>query len=76
VRLDQPGSAFPAAVAASTWSRTRLATGRVARLRGEAYGRHTTEIAGSRVLMLSHPDLEINCIRAAAKAVQGAMAAA
>jgi hypothetical protein len=76
VRLDQSSSAFPAAVAASIWSRTRLATGRVATLRGEAYGRQHDGDRSSHVLMLSHHDLVINVIRAAAKAVQGAMAAA
>src|SRR5258707_5168315 len=39
-------------------------------------GATTTEVASSHVPMLSHPDLVINVIRAAAKAVQGATAAA
>jgi len=39
-------------------------------------GANTTEVASSHVAMLSHPDLVINVIRAAAKAVQGATAAA
>src|SRR6266436_4201952 len=39
-------------------------------------GAATTEVASSHVPMLSHPDLVINVIRAAAKALQGATAAA
>ena len=39
-------------------------------------GAATTEVASSHVPMLSHPDLVINVIRAAAKAVQGAAATA
>jgi hypothetical protein len=39
-------------------------------------GATTTEVASSHVPMLSHPDLVINVIRAAAKAVQGAAATA
>jgi pimeloyl-ACP methyl ester carboxylesterase len=39
-------------------------------------GATTTEVASSHVPMLSHPDLVINVIRAAAKAVQDARAAA
>jgi pimeloyl-ACP methyl ester carboxylesterase len=39
-------------------------------------GAKVTEVASSHVPMLSHPDLVIDVIRAAAKAVQGAMAAA
>jgi pimeloyl-ACP methyl ester carboxylesterase len=39
-------------------------------------GAKVTEVAGSHVPMLSHPDLVIDVIRAAAKAVQGATAAA
>jgi pimeloyl-ACP methyl ester carboxylesterase len=39
-------------------------------------GANTTEVASSHVPMLSHPDLVINVIRAAAKAVQGATAVA
>ena len=39
-------------------------------------GATTTEVASSHVPMLSHPDLVINVIRAAAKAVQGATAVA
>jgi hypothetical protein len=34
----------------------------------------TTEVASSHVPMLSHPDVVMNVIRAAAKAVQGATA--
>jgi hypothetical protein len=37
-------------------------------------GANRTEVASSHVPMLSHPDLVINVIRAAAKAVQGATA--
>jgi len=36
----------------------------------------THEVASSHVPMLSHPDLVINVIRAAAKALQGATATA
>jgi pimeloyl-ACP methyl ester carboxylesterase len=39
-------------------------------------GATTTEIASSHVAMLSHPDVVIDVIRAAAKAVQGASAVA
>jgi hypothetical protein len=39
-------------------------------------GATTTEVASSHVPMLSHPDLVIAVIRAAAKAVQGATVAA
>ncbi len=39
-------------------------------------GATTHEVASSHVPMLSHPDLVINVIRAAAKAVQGVMAKA
>jgi len=39
-------------------------------------GAATTEVASSHVPMLSHPDLVINVIRAAANAVQKATAAA
>jgi pimeloyl-ACP methyl ester carboxylesterase len=39
-------------------------------------GATTTEVASSHVAMLSQPDLVINVIRAAAKAVQKATAAA
>src|SRR5258707_13783581 len=39
-------------------------------------GATTTEVASSHVAMLSHPDLVINVIRAAANAVQGATAVA
>jgi pimeloyl-ACP methyl ester carboxylesterase len=39
-------------------------------------GANTTEVASSHVAMLSHPDMVINVIRAAAKAVQKATAAA
>ena len=39
-------------------------------------GANTTEVASSHVAMLSHPDLVINVIRAAANAVQGATAVA
>ena len=39
-------------------------------------GATTTEVASSHVPMLSHPDLVIDVIRKAAKAVQGATAAA
>jgi pimeloyl-ACP methyl ester carboxylesterase len=39
-------------------------------------GANTTEAASSHVAMLSHPDLVINVIRAAAKAVQGGVAKA
>src|SRR5260221_2275192 len=39
-------------------------------------GATTTEVASSHVPMLSHPDLVINVIRAAAKALQGAVAVA
>ena len=39
-------------------------------------GATTTEVASSHVPMLSHPELVINVIRSAAKAVQGATAAA
>lgn len=39
-------------------------------------GSTTTEIASSHVAMLSHPDVVIDVIRAAAKAVQGASAVA
>jgi hypothetical protein len=39
-------------------------------------GATTTEVASSHVVMLSYPDLVINVISAAAKAVQGAMAVA
>ena len=39
-------------------------------------GANTTEVASSHVPMLSHPDLVINVIRAAAKGVQGATAVA
>jgi enoyl-CoA hydratase/carnithine racemase len=39
-------------------------------------GATTTEVASSHVPMLSHPDVVINVIRAAARAVQGAAAAA
>jgi pimeloyl-ACP methyl ester carboxylesterase len=39
-------------------------------------GATTTEVASSHVIMLSHPDVVINVIRAAAKAVQGVAAAA
>jgi pimeloyl-ACP methyl ester carboxylesterase len=39
-------------------------------------GATTTEVASSHVPMLSHPDLVIDVIRAAAKAVQGATVAA
>jgi hypothetical protein len=38
-------------------------------------GATTTEVASSHVPMLSHPDVVINVIRAAASAVQGAVAA-
>jgi hypothetical protein len=39
-------------------------------------GATTTEVASSHVPMLSHPDVVIDVIRAAAKAVQGVVAAA
>src|SRR5213593_1950654 len=39
-------------------------------------GAKTYEVSSSHVPMLSHPDLVVNVIRAAAKAVQGAMAKA
>jgi len=39
-------------------------------------GATTTEVASSHVAMLSHPDLVINVIRAAANAVQRARAVA
>ena len=39
-------------------------------------GAKVTEVASSHVPMLSHPDLVIDVIRTAAKAVQGVMAAA
>ena len=39
-------------------------------------GATTTEVASSHVPMLSHPDVVIDVIRAAAKTVQGAKAAA
>src|SRR6266705_6775392 len=39
-------------------------------------GATTTEVASSHVPMLSHPDLVINVIRAAAKSLQGAVAVA
>jgi len=39
-------------------------------------GATTTEVASSHVPMLSHPDLVIDVIRTAAKAVQGARAVA
>ena len=39
-------------------------------------GATTTEVASSHVPMLSHPDLVINVIRAAARALQGATAVA
>jgi hypothetical protein len=39
-------------------------------------GANTMEVASSHVPMLSHPDLVINVIRAAAKVVQGATAVA
>jgi pimeloyl-ACP methyl ester carboxylesterase len=39
-------------------------------------GATTTEVASSHVPMLSHPDLVINVIRAAAKTLQGAVAVA
>jgi hypothetical protein len=38
-------------------------------------GATTTEVASSHVPMLFHPDVVINVIRAAASAVQGAVAA-
>jgi hypothetical protein len=39
-------------------------------------GAKVTEVASSHVPMLSHPDVVIDVIRAAAKDVQGATAAA
>ncbi|HXA83698.1 MAG TPA: alpha/beta hydrolase [Candidatus Dormibacteraeota bacterium] len=39
-------------------------------------GANTTEVASSHVPMLSHPDVVIDVIRAAAKGVQGATVAA
>jgi pimeloyl-ACP methyl ester carboxylesterase len=39
-------------------------------------GATTTEVASSHVPMLSHPDVVIDVIRAAAKTVEGARAAA
>jgi hypothetical protein len=41
-----------------------------------ADAREVTEVASSHVAMLSHPDLVIDVIRAAAKAVQGVAAVA
>ena len=42
----------------------------------QGIGAATTEVASSHVPMLSHPDLVIDVIRTAAKAVQEATAAA
>jgi pimeloyl-ACP methyl ester carboxylesterase len=39
-------------------------------------GAKVTEVASSHVPMLSHPDLVIDVVRAAAKTAQGTMAAA
>jgi pimeloyl-ACP methyl ester carboxylesterase len=57
-------------------TKDRTVQPKLQRFLAKRMGANTTEVASSHVPMLSHPDLVINVIRAAAKAVQRATAAA
>jgi hypothetical protein len=57
-------------------SRDRTVQPELERFVSKRMGATTTEVASSHVPMLSHPDLVINVIRAAAKGVQKATATA
>jgi pimeloyl-ACP methyl ester carboxylesterase len=57
-------------------SKDRTVQPELQRFVAKRMGATTTEVASSHVPMLSHPDLVINVIRAAANAVQGATAVA